>query len=65
MEITSGLSQGELVITVGQESLRDGAAVRLAGQPEKPGSDPKEASGTTERQPTAGDGNSGNFSSPT
>jgi membrane fusion protein (multidrug efflux system) len=55
VEITSGLSQGELVITVGQESLRDGAAVRLAGRLEEPGSDPKEASETTEKKPTAVD----------
>ena len=55
VEITSGLSPGDLVITVGQESLRDGAAVRLAGRPEEPGIDPKEPSETTERQPTAGD----------
>lgn len=55
VEITSGLSQGELVITVGQDSLRDGAAVRLAGRPEEPGSDPKKASETTENQPNGGD----------
>ncbi|MBA7564610.1 Multidrug resistance protein MdtA [subsurface metagenome] len=55
VEITSGLSPGDLVITVGQESLRDGDAVRLAGPSEEPASDLKEASGTTERQPTADD----------
>jgi len=59
VEITSGLSKGDLVITVGQESLRDGAAVRLAGLPEKPGSGQKEASETTEKQPAAGDKSSG------
>jgi len=59
VEITSGLSPGDLVITVGQESLRDGDAVRLAGRPQKPDSAPKEASDTTERQPTAGDRSSG------
>ena len=33
VEITSGLSAGEVVVTVGQESLRDGAPVRAAGEP--------------------------------
>ena len=33
VEITSGLSAGDVVVTVGQESLRDGAAVRAAGEP--------------------------------
>ena len=33
VEITSGLSAGDAVVTVGQESLRDGAAVRTAGEP--------------------------------
>jgi membrane fusion protein (multidrug efflux system) len=33
VEVTSGLSAGEVVVTIGQESLRDGAAVRAAGEP--------------------------------
>ena len=33
VEITGGLSMGDVVVTVGQESLRDGAAVRAAGEP--------------------------------
>ena len=33
VEVTSGLAAGEVVVTVGQESLRDGAAVRAAGEP--------------------------------
>ena len=33
VEITSGLGAGDVVVTVGQESLRDGAAVRAAGEP--------------------------------
>ena len=33
VEITTGLSAGDVVVTVGQESLRDGAAVRAAGEP--------------------------------
>ena len=33
VEITSGLSAGDIVVTVGQESLRDGAPVRAAGEP--------------------------------
>ena len=33
VEITGGLSIGDVVVTVGQESLRDGAAVRAAGEP--------------------------------
>ena len=33
VEITSGLSVGDAVVTVGQESLRDGAQVRAAGEP--------------------------------
>ena len=33
VEITSGLSAGEVVVTVGHESLRDGASVRAAGEP--------------------------------
>ena len=32
-EITSGLSVGDAVVTVGHESLRDGAPVRAAGEP--------------------------------
>ena len=32
-EITSGLSAGDTVVTVGHESLRDGAPVRAAGEP--------------------------------
>jgi RND family efflux transporter MFP subunit len=32
LEIVSGLSEGELVITVGQEGLRPGTAVRLVGE---------------------------------
>ena len=33
VEITSGLSVGDAVVTVGHESLRDGAPVRAAGEP--------------------------------
>ena len=33
VEITSGLSVGDAVVTVGHESLRDGAQVRAAGEP--------------------------------
>lgn len=33
VEITSGLAAGAVVVTVGQESLRDGAPVRAAGEP--------------------------------
>ena len=33
VEITSGLTAGAVVVTVGQESLRDGAPVRAAGEP--------------------------------
>ena len=33
VEVTSGLSAGDTVVTVGQESLRDGAPVRAAGEP--------------------------------
>ena len=33
VEITSGLTAGAVVVTVGQESLRDGTAVRQAGEP--------------------------------
>ncbi len=33
VEITSGLSVGDAVVTVGHESLRDGAPVRTAGEP--------------------------------
>ena len=33
VEITSGLSAGDAVVTVGHESLRDGAPVRTAGEP--------------------------------
>jgi membrane fusion protein (multidrug efflux system) len=32
LEVVSGLSEGDLVITVGQEGLRPGATVRLVGQ---------------------------------
>ena len=32
LEVLSGLSQGELVITVGQEGLRPGATVRVVGE---------------------------------
>ena len=32
-EVLSGLAEGDLVITVGQETLRDGAKVRLPGDP--------------------------------
>ena len=34
LEVLEGLKPGELVITVGQEGLRDGAAVRLLGETE-------------------------------
>ncbi|MDE0229634.1 MAG: efflux RND transporter periplasmic adaptor subunit [Spirochaetaceae bacterium] len=33
VEVTSGLNAGDAVVTVGHESLRDGAAVRTAGEP--------------------------------
>ena len=33
VEVTSGLSAGDVVVTVGHESLRDGSAVRAAGEP--------------------------------
>ena len=33
VEIVSGLAAGAVVVTVGQESLRDGAPVRAAGEP--------------------------------
>ena len=33
VEITGGLSAGDAVVTVGHESLRDGSAVRAAGEP--------------------------------
>ena len=33
VEVTSGLSVGDTVVTVGHESLRDGAPVRAAGEP--------------------------------
>ena len=33
VEITSGLSVGDAVVTIGNESLRDGAPVRAAGEP--------------------------------
>ena len=33
VEITSGLSVGDVVVTIGNESLRDGAPVRAAGEP--------------------------------
>ena len=36
VEILSGLEEGRMVVTVGQESLKDGAAVRLAGQTAPP-----------------------------
>ena len=33
VEVTSGLSAGDVVVTVGHESLGDGSAVRAAGEP--------------------------------
>ncbi|MBN1335380.1 MAG: efflux RND transporter periplasmic adaptor subunit [Deltaproteobacteria bacterium] len=32
-EVLSGLAEGDLVVTVGQETLRDGARIRLPGDP--------------------------------
>ena len=36
VQVLSGLREGDMVVTVGQESLKDGAAVRLAGQTAPP-----------------------------
>ena len=36
VEVLSGLSDGDSIITVGQEGLRNGAPVRIAGQPAPP-----------------------------
>ncbi len=47
IEVVSGLSEGDSIITVGQEGLRNGAPVRIAGQ--LPSAPEEAADGTGER----------------
>ena len=52
-EITSGLSVGDAVVTVGHESLRDGAPVRAAGEPLPEGAEYAAADGETSASASA------------
>ena len=57
VEITSGLAAGAVVVTVGQEALRDGAPVRAAGEPlpaAAASGRPAAAAGAGQGQPAAG-----------
>ena len=53
VEITSGLSAGDVVVTVGHESLRDGAPVRAAGEPLPEGAEYAAADGETSASASA------------
>ena len=53
VEVTSGLSAGDTVVTVGQESLRDGAPVRAAGEPLPEGAEYAAADGETSASASA------------
>ena len=53
VEITSGLVAGAVVVTVGQESLRDGAPVRAAGEPLPEGAEYAAADGESSASASA------------
>ena len=53
VEITSGLSVGDVVVTIGNESLRDGAPVRAAGEPLPEGAEYAAADGETSASASA------------
>jgi len=57
IQIVSGLKAGEQVVTVGNEKLKDGTSVRIAGDKKKGEGGPKESSaGAEERPKKSGDG---------
>ena len=51
VEVLSGLSRGDRIVTVGQESLRDGMAVREAGEPVALAADADSATGDSNAAP--------------
>ena len=53
VEITSGLSVGDVVVTIGNESLRDGAPVRAAGEPLPEGTEYAAADGESSASASA------------
>ena len=53
VEITSGLSVGDVVVTIGNESLRDGAPVRAAGEPLPEGAEYAAADGESSASASA------------
>ena len=57
VEVLSGLSDGDSIITVGQEGLRNGAPVRIAGQ--IPSAAEEEGQEGSVPRPTAQEGNAG------
>ena len=59
VEITSGLSVGDVVVTIGNESLRDGAPVRAAGEPLPEGAEYAAADGETSASAAAADDDGG------
>lgn len=57
IQIISGVEAGERVVTAGNDKLKDGSPVRIAGDKKKSGAPSKEpGGGTSESQKKAGDG---------